>query len=133
MSVSSYTCNTTQKKNEKKRYFFIILIPETYPSDSERPALAAYFHMARLYDKYILPEKSQAKLKCKMQTYCCYLKIVEYCEKNPKAAECVEVELPLCKEMISLLPMKIQKMKKELILVNTNTHDPYVPNDPCCQ
>ena len=90
-------------------------IPEKYPSDSERPALAAYFHMARLYDKYILPEKSEAKLKNKMQTYCCYLKIVEYCEKNPTAAECVEVELPLCKEMVSLLPMKIQKMKKELM------------------
>ena len=61
--------------------------PDTYPEDDVRPALIAHFHLARLYDKYVLPENPQQKLRNKMQTYLCYTHVVEYCRKNPKAKE----------------------------------------------
>ena len=61
--------------------------PDTYPEEDVRPALIAHFHLARLYDKYVLPENPQQKLRNKMQTYLCYTHVVEYCRKNPKAKE----------------------------------------------
>jgi len=88
--------------------------PDTYPEDDVRPALIAHFHLARLYDKYVLPENPQQKLRNKMQTYLCYTHVVEYCRKNPKAKEVMQIELPLCEEMVVLLPRKIQKMQQEL-------------------
>ena len=99
---------TTLNTNDNK-------LPEKYPEENERPALVAYFHMARLYDKYILPERSEAKLKNKMQAFGCYQYIVDYCQRNPDAEDCVQAELPLCQEMVALLPMKITKMRKELM------------------
>ena len=89
-----------------------------YPEDSVRPALVAYFHLARLHDKYVLPETSEQKLKNKMETYCCYKHVVDYCQKYPEAKELVRTELPLCEEMVMLLPRKIQKMQQELFHSN---------------
>lgn len=88
--------------------------PDKYADDNLRPALVAYFHLARLHDKYIVPESSDIKLKNKMQTFCCYKHVVDYCHKNPEAANAMKAELPLCQEMVQLLPMKIQKMQREL-------------------
>ena len=41
--------------------------PDTYPEDDVRPALIAHFHLARLYDKYLLPDEPQQKLRNKME------------------------------------------------------------------
>ena len=75
----------------------------------------AYFHLARLYDKYFLPDNPEQKVRNKMQTYFCYNHVVEYCHKHPAATEIMQTELPLCEEMVVLLPRKIQKMQQELL------------------
>lgn len=89
-------------------------IPEKYSEDTTRPALVAYFHLGRLYDKYMTPERSELKLKNKVQTFCCYKQVVDYCSRHPEAAHLMENELPLCQEMVILLPVKIDKMQKEM-------------------
>jgi len=43
-----------------------------------------------------------------------FQEIVDYCQRNPSAAGVVSKELVLCQEMVTLLPIKIQKMKMEL-------------------
>jgi tetratricopeptide (TPR) repeat protein len=88
--------------------------PDKYPAENVRPALVAFFHLARLYDKFIMPERSDEKLQNKMQTYCCYKHVVNYCKKHPEAADCMQAELPLCEEMVILLPMKLEKMQRVL-------------------
>ena len=88
--------------------------PTKYPEDNERPALVAYVHLARLYDKYILADQEQ-KFRNKMQTYICYKHVVDYCKSNPVSGPAsVEQELPICEEMVLLLPRKLQKMQQEL-------------------
>ena len=94
--------------------------PDTYPEDDVRPALIAYFHLARLYDKYFLPDNPEQRVRNKMQTYFCYNHVVEYCHKNPAAKEIMQTELPLCEEMVVLLPRKIQKMQQELLPLTVN-------------
>ena len=55
-------------------------IPETYKEEDVRPALVAYFHLARLFDKYkFLPEDPNQRLRNKIQTYTCYKHVVDYC------------------------------------------------------
>ena len=85
-----------------------------YPEDNLRPALVAYVHLARLYDKYILPENSEQKFRNKMQTYLSYKHVVDYCKTNPEAKDYIEQELSICEEMVLLLPRKLQKMQQEL-------------------
>ncbi len=89
-------------------------LPEKFLPEDTRPALVAYFHLGRLYDKYIVPENSDQKLKNKVQTYCCYKQVVDYCAQNSEAAEAMANELILCQEMAALLPLKIEKMQKEI-------------------
>ena len=88
--------------------------PTKYPEDNERPALVAYVHLARLYDKYILPENSEQKFRNKMQSYLSYKHVVDYCKANPGSQSSVDQELPICEEMVLLLPRKLQKMQQEL-------------------
>ena len=76
--------------------------------------MVAYVHLARLYDKYILPENSEQKFRNKMQTYLSYKHVVDYCKTNPEAKNYIEQELSICEEMVLLLPRKLQKMQQEL-------------------
>ena len=99
------TLNTGKDKTTK---------PDKYAADSVRPALVANFHLARLYDKYQVPEDSQEKLGYKIQTYANFKAVVEYCKRNEEAAGVVQDELKICQEMVRLLPVKIEKMRREL-------------------
>lgn len=89
--------------------------PDSYPRENVRPALIAHFHLARLHDKYLIPHDPEQKLRNKMHTYCCYKFVVDYCKRNPEAGELMKDELPICQEMVVLLPRKIQKMQQELL------------------
>ena len=88
--------------------------PNVFNEDDVRPALVAYFRLARLFDKYLyLPDDLDLRIKNKIQTYSFYLHVVDYCRKNPSAKEVMAAELPLCEELVALLPKKIQKMYEE--------------------
>lgn len=81
--------------------------PETYAEDYLRSILLADFYIARLHSKFIedRPEHLQESLNH-------YQKIVSYVDKHPDAREHIEQEYPICKEMIDLLPLKLEKLRQ---------------------
>ncbi len=89
-------------------------LPDKFAPEDTRPALVAYFHLGRLYDRYMIPARGEQKLKNKVQTFCCYKQVVDYCEKYPEAVEVMGDELAICAEFVALLPLKIEKMQREL-------------------
>ena len=88
-------------------------MPNRFPVSVVRPALIAYFHLARLNDHIIVIGDPDRKLKNKVRTFCYFKSLVDYCERNPEDAAMVEAELPVCAEMCNLLPIKIEKMRSE--------------------
>ncbi|CAF1426123.1 unnamed protein product, partial [Adineta ricciae] len=82
-------------------------MPDTYADEYVRPVLLAHFYLARFYSKFVdnRPENLQQSLNQ-------YKTIVDYVEKHPSTCEYVEQEYPICKEMIELLPMKIEKLRQ---------------------
>ncbi|XP_057656397.1 KIF-binding protein-like [Diorhabda carinulata] len=85
-------------------------LPDKFPDDVEKPVLQAYFHKAALYSKYISLDK-QIQLKNTEMSLENYKFISDYCEKHPKAKELIAMEYGICKEMVTLLPIKIMKLK----------------------
>lgn len=47
-----------------------------------------------------------------------YRYVVQYCETHPEAATTVETELELSKEMVGLLPLKINRLKARMAANN---------------
>lgn len=78
-----------------------------------RPVLSAYFHIGRLYNKFITPDKQQ-QLENVEKSYNAYSFLVNYCERNSNAKELMHVELSVCKDFVKLLPLKISKLKLEM-------------------
>lgn len=44
--------------------------------------------------------------------------VVQYCESHPEAGSTVETELELSKEMVGLLPLKINRLKARMAMNN---------------
>lgn len=44
--------------------------------------------------------------------------VAQYCETHPEAAAAVETELELSKEMVGLLPLKINRLKAKMATNN---------------
>ncbi|XP_066596060.1 KIF-binding protein-like [Prorops nasuta] len=86
---------------------------EQFSEDVLQPALCAYFNLGRLYNKFITPDKS-LQLENTINGINAYKFIVDYCDKNPNAAEIMRTELNICRELASLLPLKVQKLRQEL-------------------
>ncbi|KAK3093255.1 hypothetical protein FSP39_013294 [Pinctada imbricata] len=87
-------------------------MPDKFPELDIRPALIAKFCMGRLFSKLIVPTV-QDKIKCVKQTEECYKYVCDYCDINPEAAELVPQELGVCREMVALLPLKMEKLRQE--------------------
>ena len=87
-------------------------LPEKLPEDDERPALIAYFCMGRLWSKFIEYE-TRKKLANMNKSLECYKFVSDYCKKNPASAEQVKTEKELCDEMVTLLPVKMEKLLHE--------------------
>lgn len=87
-------------------------LPKEYPELETRPALVAWFCMGRLYSK-IFPSDVKERLDYIKMTEKCYQYMIDYCQNYPKAAECMHSELEVCKEMVALLPVKMEKIRQE--------------------
>ncbi|KAM7406252.1 hypothetical protein PAMP_000640 [Pampus punctatissimus] len=92
-------------------------LPEHLEEEVVRPALVARFRVARLYSKLIcsLPSAQLENLNKALENY---KYVVQYCESHPEAAATVETELELSKEMIGLLPLKINRLKARMAANN---------------
>ncbi|XP_053989058.1 KIF-binding protein [Hylaeus volcanicus] len=82
------------------------------PDDVLHTALMAHFHIGRLYnsiistDKAVLIENTQNSLNA-------YKFVIDYCEKHSNARELIKCELSFCKEIVSLLPLKIRRIQEK--------------------
>ncbi|XP_061131950.1 KIF-binding protein [Syngnathus typhle] len=91
--------------------------PEHMETEVIRPALVARFRMARMHSRMIcsLPSTQLDNLNNSLENY---KYVVEYCEAHPEAAAVVETELELSKEMVGLLPLKINRLKARMAANN---------------
>ncbi|CAI5774549.1 KIF-binding protein [Podarcis lilfordi] len=89
------------------------IFPETLEEDVLRPAMVAKFHIARLYGKLITSDgKKQLE---NMQTSLEYYSfLVDYCEKHTDAIQAIETELELSREMVGLLPTRMERLRAKL-------------------
>ncbi|XP_033004883.1 KIF-binding protein isoform X2 [Lacerta agilis] len=89
------------------------IFPETLEEDVLRPAMVAKFHIARLYGKFITSDgKKQLE---NMQTSLEYYSfLVDYCEKHTDAVQAIETELELSREMVGLLPTRMERLRAKL-------------------
>lgn len=88
-------------------------MPQTICEDLEKPFLQAYFHIGALYSRCIVLDKD-VKLQNDVASLEAYKKVTDYCDANPKAQELIPQELPICRQMVELLPLRIAKVKQEL-------------------
>ena len=87
-------------------------LPKEFPEGDVRPALVAFFCMGRLHSKKLEANASK-RLSLMAKSLECYKFLVDYCEKNSSSRELVSSEYDICKEMVSLLPLKIAKFRAE--------------------
>lgn len=87
--------------------------PETIDKDYEKPFLQAYFNIGALNSRYISLDKS-INLKHVKASLDYYKKVIAYCDKNSRAIEVIPTEISICKELTSLLPIKIAKLTLEI-------------------
>ncbi|XP_040218124.1 KIF-binding protein [Rana temporaria] len=87
--------------------------PEKLQEDVLRPALVAKFHIARLYGKLISSDlKKQLENLQTSLNY--YTFLVEYCATDEEAVKAVETELELTREMVALLPARMETLRVQL-------------------
>ncbi|KAI4894286.1 hypothetical protein NFI96_016309 [Prochilodus magdalenae] len=91
--------------------------PEKLEDDLLRPALVARFRVARLQSK-IITTNLDAQLENLNRSLESYNFVVQYCENHPEAKKSVETELELSEEMVSLLPMKINRIRSKMASSN---------------
>ncbi|XP_059373575.1 KIF-binding protein-like isoform X3 [Carassius carassius] len=87
--------------------------PEKLEDDLLRPALVAKFRVARLQSK-LISSNLATQLENLNHSLESYSFIVQYCEENPEAKKAVETELELSNEMVSLLPLKINRIRSKM-------------------
>lgn len=82
-------------------------------TDEIHPILFAYFHIGRLYYKIITPDKLMQLMNIRnSEKY--YKMLIKGCEDFPEAGELLKAEMGVCKEMVGLLPLKMQKILAEI-------------------
>ncbi|XP_051508044.1 KIF-binding protein [Myxocyprinus asiaticus] len=91
--------------------------PEKLEDDLLRPALVAKFRVARLQSKFISSNLA-TQLENLTLSLESYNFVVQYCKEHPEAKKSVETELELSEEMVSLLPLKINRIRSTMSTSN---------------
>jgi hypothetical protein len=100
ISTFEHFLSTMNDKKTKQK-------PETYPDEHIRAVLLAYFYIARFHSKFL-----ENRLEHLQESFNQYQIIVSYVDKHPNTRESIEQEYQICKEMIDLLPLKLEKLRK---------------------
>ncbi|XP_076099497.1 KIF-binding protein-like [Mytilus galloprovincialis] len=85
--------------------------PEEFASEDVRPALVASFSKGRLHSKFVTPDVKQ-RIANIQKSINCYKFVVDYCNKHPSIEALVPEELNICREMVALLPLKMEKIRQ---------------------
>jgi len=91
-------------------------LPDKYTDETVRPAMLANFYIGRMHSKYVVLPNSHAELGNINQTYEHYKNIVDYCDKHSDALEKVAEEVSACREMVKLLPVKMEQIRRNMIV-----------------
>ncbi|XP_076686657.1 KIF-binding protein [Andrena cerasifolii] len=83
-----------------------------FPDDVMAPALRSYFYLGILYQKMITHDKKEQLINTE-NSINAYKFVIDYCDKYPKATEMMKVKLSHCNELVTLLKIKIDKLKLE--------------------
>ncbi|KAM8924857.1 KIF-binding protein [Pelodytes ibericus] len=106
-AITYYEMFLDSLRNPDKKF------PEKLDEDVVRPAMVAKFHIARLYGKLITSD-GKKQLENMQISWNYYFFLVDYCEKYEEAIKCVETELELSKEMVALLPTRMERLRLRL-------------------
>ncbi|KAM7352485.1 KIF-binding protein [Cochliomyia hominivorax] len=81
--------------------------------DEQRTLLYAHFHLGRLHYKMITPDQNlqYENLNNSLKYYKLF---TDECAKLEEASKALQAEIGVCREMVSLLPLKIANVKKRL-------------------
>lgn len=88
-------------------------LPTKLNENIEKPILQAFFHVAALHSRFITLDK-QKQLQNVEASLTNYEFVVRYCDRSPKAKDLISMEYSICKEMVTLLPIKVLKLKSSL-------------------
>ncbi|KAM4703311.1 KIF-binding protein [Rhinophrynus dorsalis] len=106
-AIKYYEMFLDSLRNPEKKF------PEVLEEDVLRPAMVAKFHIARLYGKLISTD-GKKQLENIQTSLSYYSFLVDYCEKHEEAIKAVETELELSKEMVALLPTRMERLRMRL-------------------
>lgn len=90
---------------------------QEFPEEMVRPGLFAYFHLGTLYNKIITPDKN-CQLDNITKSIDAYNFFVEYCHAHADAAEFMKAELNVCKDLVKLLPLKLNKLRQSMVVAS---------------
>lgn len=108
-------CTKTCKNFQEYISTYYLAKTETLKPDLEldelTPIAYAYFQIARIYYKYITPDKTlQASYIGNCLEY--YQKFVTLCDKHKEVGDKMKAEVGVSKEMLILLPLKLKKLQE---------------------
>ncbi|XP_046575702.1 KIF-binding protein-like [Haliotis rubra] len=103
-SIAQYNAYLESLKDGKPDF------PEEFHENDVRPALVAMFCLGRLYSKIISPEIPY-RLALMMKSVECYKFVETYCDKHPDIKGRMVNELGISREMVVLLPLKMEKIR----------------------
>lgn len=107
----------TKTRSNFQEYISTYYLPKTetlkpdLEADELTPIAFAYFQIARIYYKYITPDKTvQASHTANCLEY--YHKFVSMCDKYKEVGDKMKAEVGVSKEMMMLLPLKLKKLQE---------------------
>lgn len=103
-SIKQYVTYIDSLKNASKQ------LPDQFSEDDERPALVAHFCLGRLYSKLIYSDITK-RLACMSRSVHYYKFLVDYGKRNPLSISKMKSEFEICEEMVTLLPLKMERMR----------------------
>lgn len=105
-SITKFQCFVNSYKDKKTAELQV-----TISVDEMEPILFAYFQIGRLYYKIMSSDRAMqiSNTESSLQFYQLFVK---GCEEHKAIGERLKGEYGVCKEMISLLPLKIKKLSE---------------------
>ncbi|GAB6029170.1 hypothetical protein CHUAL_004946 [Chamberlinius hualienensis] len=87
-------------------------LPDELPENFARPILLAHVFMGRLHSKRNAKDV-KSTIEYLQESMVNYKYVVDYCERHPETASIIQHELSVTKEMVNLLPIKMEKIAAE--------------------
>ena len=89
-------------------------LPETLEEMNVRPVLCAFFHVARLYTKFVDPDPKRRVINMEVARGF-YRKLVDYVDAHPEAEDSVKGEYEISKELEPMMEIKIKSIKASIV------------------